>query len=129
MSIDDALYTRLSGYSALTALVSTRIYPILLPQDCDLPAVAYQKISEISEHAMGIDSTVLQKRFQVSAFAEKYSMAKDVAAQIRAALSRYRATVGGVIIQDILFEGEIVLHEPDTDIYHIPLDFIVYHDA
>ncbi len=129
MSLESGIYTRLSGYANLTALVLARIYPKVIPQDCLLPAVEFQKISETPEHAMGSDPSIRQSRIQVSAFAETYSEVKAVSAQIKAALSRYSGTSSGTVIQDIFFEGDYDLYEPDTGIYHAPSDFIVWYEA
>jgi len=41
MSAESELYAALSGHAALTALVSTRIYPDAIPEDQPLPAVVY----------------------------------------------------------------------------------------
>ena len=39
MSAESALYAALSGLPGLTALVSTRIYPDVIPEDAAMPAV------------------------------------------------------------------------------------------
>jgi hypothetical protein len=121
--IEDVLYTRLSGYGGLTALVSTRIYPLLLPQDCPLPAIAYFKVSSVPAHAMGSDGDILTDRFQISCYAGSYKAVKALVVQVKACLSRYRAGT----IKDILYDGEIDFFEPETLEYHIPVDFIIYH--
>lgn len=41
MSAESDLYTILSGHAALTALVSTRIYPDAIPEDKPYPAVVF----------------------------------------------------------------------------------------
>ena len=56
MSAETVLYSTLSGASAVTALVSTRIYPDLVPQDSTLPCVAFQRVS--TEPVMTIHSAV-----------------------------------------------------------------------
>jgi hypothetical protein len=49
--IDDAMYSYLSTYAGLVALVSKRIYPIVMPLNVTLPAVSYQRISTERVHA------------------------------------------------------------------------------
>ena len=41
MAAEDSLYTLLSGNAGVTALVSTRIYPDVLPENCTYPAIVY----------------------------------------------------------------------------------------
>lgn len=43
MSAETELYAVLSGSSGLTALVGTRIYPDILPEETSLPAVVYSR--------------------------------------------------------------------------------------
>lgn len=44
MSAETALYTALSGDSAVAAIVAARIYPDLVPQDAALPCVAFSRV-------------------------------------------------------------------------------------
>jgi hypothetical protein len=45
MSAETDLYAVLSGAAGVTALVSTRIYPDVVPEEATLPAIAYQRTS------------------------------------------------------------------------------------
>ena len=128
MAIEEAIYSRLSGYSPLSALVGARIYPSKLPQDVTFPALCYLKISETSEHIFGGDIEARTARIQVSAFADNYYGVKNISKQIKAALRRYAGTIGTVTIEDILIEGgEMDLYEPETGIHHIPIDASVIY--
>lgn len=128
MSIEESLFTRLSTHAGLSALVSARIYPLILPQKPTLPAVTYTRVSGERVSAMGADTVIARPRFQVSCFASTYASARAVAAQVRAALQRWRGTVGGVVIQDSFIESEIDLYEDDTKLYHTALDFEIIHE-
>lgn len=44
MSAETALYSALTGASPVTAIVSTRIYPDVVPQEVQLPCVAYARV-------------------------------------------------------------------------------------
>lgn len=43
MSAETVLYSTLTGAAAVTAIVSTRIYPDVAPQDVALPCVAFSR--------------------------------------------------------------------------------------
>ena len=132
MIIEEALYTYLSTHAGLSALVSTRVYPVVMPQGCTLPAVTYQKIDGPRVHAMGSDAGLAHPRFQVSCWGSTYKSTKDVAAQVRAALQDYTGTmggaggvsVGGVFLDD---ENDLFDDAAGTGVYHVALDFIVWH--
>ena len=45
MSAEANLYSALTARAALTALVGNRIFPDVIPEDCALPAIVYQRAS------------------------------------------------------------------------------------
>lgn len=126
--IHEAIRTRLTAVSAVTALVSTRVYPNLLPQNPTLPALVYQRIDERRENAMGADPGVVRARVQVSAWAQTYTAARGAAEEVRKALQRYRGTPSGsgteildAFVEDVrdmdpeLVDG-ILLQRVDVDV-------------
>ena len=133
-TIQDALYSRLSGYGGLSALVSTRISPLRMKEDQALPAVTFQRISGVPIKAMGADPGTVASRFQVDCWGDRigdggYSDAVGVAVQVKAALQRYGGTVSGVVIQQIFLENELEFYEEGTDTVRVMLDFIVWHEV
>lgn len=129
-SAEEALYARMSGYAGLTALVSTRVYPVKLPQDCTYPAVTYQRISTIREVAHGADPGIARTRLQVTSAATTYSGVKAVTAQVRAALQRYDDAAASVAVLDTFLENEVDLfseEEDDAGVYLVAQDFTVIH--
>ena len=131
MVIEEAIYTYLSNHAGLTALVSTRIHPLIMPQSTVLPAVTFSKVSGPRVHAMQQDAGLAYPRFQVSCWGATYKSAKDVAAQVRAALQDFKGTmggVGGVVVSGVFIQDENDLYEPGTQVYHIALDFVIWHE-
>ena len=127
MTIEAAFYSTLSAHAGLIAKVSTRIYPLVLPQDCRLPAVCIRRVSDIPEYLLDLAVALQETRMQVSSFAETLAEALAIGAQVKLALVGLSGSHGGVTIGDIRIENENDLYEPDTDIYHIPIDFMVYY--
>ncbi len=125
-TVEDAVFSRLTAFAGLTALIVSRIYPVRIPQNPTYPLASYQKISDVPEHAMGADAGVRRARVQVSAWAPAYSDAKDVAVQVILALSRFRGTIAGITIQEIFFENEVDLgFDLDAQVHQIADDFTV----
>lgn len=125
MSIEGAIYARLSNYSALAALVSDRIYPVHLPQDSALPAVVFQKVSGIPVPALVADTDLIEARYQVTCIAESYDAAtgvKAVADQVRAALRRYKGTLDSTKIEDVQIIDETDLYDDDDKLYLVAID-------
>jgi hypothetical protein len=126
--IDEAIYSALTGNATLTGLVSTRIYPLVLPQECDLPAVTFFRVSNLHNHGMGGDVTLMETRLQISSLADSVSMMRTVSDAVRGVLSRWRGTYESVVVQDSLLDSEMDDFEPETEVYQCIQDYIIYHD-
>jgi hypothetical protein len=130
-TVEDALYARLSTFAGLVAL-GAKVYPKRVPQDAGYPAITYQRISGVRISAMGRDTGLAHPRFQVSAFSggtasvSAYDHATQIAAQIRAALQRFRGTVAGVEIQDIFIDNDTDIGDPNSEIEGIATDVVVW---
>lgn len=129
MSVETVLFSRLSEHTGLNALVSTRVYPNLIPQNATMPVVSYHRISTHRESAMGVDTGVARARFQLDAFAATYSAVRAVAEQIRAALQRW-TNASGTVVQDSFILGEQEFYEDETKRFRVSQDFeIIYVEA
>lgn len=128
MSIEIAIRTRLANFAGLSALVGTRIYPLKIPQNATLPAVAYEVVSAERESAMGADIGIAHFRIQLTIFAKKYSetgQLLDVATQTRAALQRFSGTVAGVEICNIFIENDLDIYGENVVQYQRIQDYKV----
>lgn len=123
MSVQNDIYSRLSTYAGLIALVDIKIYPLTVPQDIDLPYVSFFIVSDVPEHAMGADADIETIRVQISCWAYTFDEAKALEVQVKLALSRYR---GGNIL-DVFVDSSLDLYDGEEGIYHIPIDFIIFH--
>jgi hypothetical protein len=127
MTVETELFTRLTTYPGLNALVGTRVYPNKLPQDPTLPALSYRRVSAVRPSAMGSDIGLARARFQVDVWAATYASARAVAEQLRQALQRWRTTTG-TIVQDSFVLNETDLYEDTTEIHHVAMDFEINYE-
>lgn len=86
MSAETELYAVLAGYSALTALVSTRIFPDAIPEDKALPAVVYSVESATPEVCLNNSTAATATRFRIVGWGVTRTSASSVGDQIGAAL-------------------------------------------
>lgn len=100
-----ALHARLSTVAGLMALVADRIYPGLVPENQTLPLVAFVRIDEDEEQAMGGDTDIQETAFEVTSFGADYDSTEAVHEAVRNALRRFTGTSGGVEVADILLRG------------------------
>jgi len=126
-TIEDAIYSKLSGTSGITALVGRRIYPVVLPQKCKLPAITYDKVSDPQIHTMGSESNPCHPRFTIHVWGETLKNVIDIAEQVKTALKYYTGTIASMIIQRIYYDNETDIYEPQTETYHRALDFLIWY--
>lgn len=119
MTIQEGLYTYLAAQSAITALTSTRIYPIIRPQNTALPAITYQRISSSHEHHLSAgslqSSDLHQVRMQVDCYATTYKGAETLAKLVEAALDAYRGTMGTVNVLGVFLDSSTDMVERADD--------------
>lgn len=123
MTIEEAIFARLSNFTGLTDLVGSRIFPIHAEQGDAMPFVTYQRISTNYVSAMGADIPDVNARFQFDAIAESRSQARAVITQVRAALQRYQG--GGIVDAFILNENDFYDDEPI--LYRSQIDFKIHY--
>ena len=125
--VTEALYSQLAATAGLTALVSTRIYPDLMPQPPTLPAVVYQMISNVREERHGGQTGDARPRFQVTCWASTALAAAAVAVQVRLAVMAMSGTIAAVAVIGAWNAGESRGYEPDTLRHFVAVDFFVAH--
>jgi hypothetical protein len=115
--IEEDIYTALSGFAGLSALVSTRIYPKRAPQGATFPHVVYQRVS--GARITNLDTESIQNpRYQFDCWSTSYDEAKAVAVQLEAALVASSVTAIPLSDRD---------DEDDTlGIYNVSMDFSVW---
>lgn len=119
MTIKDDIYTRLSGDAGVSALVGTRIYRRILPQDDDLPAITYTQVSETPLVNLDGENAKRNARFQFDCFGSTDSAAEDLADALRAAM-----------VTDSVFanvrESQSDVYTDDSKQYRVTMDFSIW---
>lgn len=132
MTIEAALYTQLSGFAGLTALVGANIYPMQADQNAVLPYVVFFRVHGSPCNVMNALPTLQEDTFQVSSFAVTALLANQIAAQVKLAIRGFKGIMGGssgVNVGACLVDNEHSLFEADPKVYHRVTDFLILHDA
>ena len=119
MNIQETIYEHLTTNAGVVALVAARVYPVRMPQEPTLPCITYQRISgpvEYSRDGPGLT----ESRFQISCWAETYAGAIALAAAVRSAI--------GIFPEVSFLENQPDMYEPETSVYHIPVDVMIWHE-
>lgn len=122
--MEEELFTRLTTYAGLAALIGLRAYPTRLPQASTLPAIVYTVIDGVPVELLRTESGTFTTRVQITAFAATYAAAKGVAREVHAALARYRGTT----IRDINADntgGDF--YDDQAEQYQVVADYLITH--
>lgn len=130
MGVKAALYSLLAADAGVKALVDDRIYPLTIPQDKALPAIAYQVITTTRGYNHAGQSSLAGPYFQITIAAASAAAAEGLAAAVRLALSGYAGTVGTVVIASIFLENEFDGYSLETAIATVRQDYrITYKEV
>lgn len=132
MSLANAIYSRLSGYSDLSDLVGARIYPQVAPASAASPYIVFQRISTPREHSSRGPAGLVRPRVQVDCYGATQVDADNVSDAVRHALDGFAGTVGGVrILHSTLVDeaDEIAasIAGSEAHVYRRRMDFLVWH--
>ena len=131
--LEEALNSVLIGNAAVGALVGARVYPLVIPEEATLPAVAYQRVSGVRDtahsDAQGFPGELgwAMGRVQLTINAETYSAAKSVARAIRKALNGKRGSMGGLMVHLARIENEQDGYNQTSKRCTVRLDVVVYY--
>jgi len=121
VSLESTLYSALTAHAPLAALIGTRLKPDVLPQNCALPAIVYQRIDTPRSQVFGASQAVAvsRPRIQFSCWALTADAALDVCAALRVALRS--------LPMPVALENEYTLRDPDSNYYRRNLDAVIAH--
>jgi hypothetical protein len=128
--IETELNVYLLANTAVAALVGTKIYPVQAPKDCVAPFIVFNKVSAQREYTHNGFASLQRSRMQVSCYAARYLTngteigARSMAEAVKTALEAWQ---GSTKIQAIQIENDPDLIDPDTNWYHVPVDFFVVY--
>jgi len=105
-TLEEAIYTDLTTFAAVTAIASTRGYPELIPETAAMPAWAYQTISANREPIHSGSSDLTEQVIQITCQAASYASAKALAGAIRARLHGFKGTLSGVKVHRIVVDND-----------------------
>ena len=125
MSFESTLYAYLSGYTGLTALISTKIYPDNVPQDTAPPYIFYQEVYRQKMYTHNGYNGTSEWSIQISSFATTRASVRAIADQVSSAMDGWSAVNSkvGYVEQ----ENERSLWIEDLGLYTIDQDYLIFY--
>ena len=110
------------------AAITTRCYPITLPQNPTYPLILYMHISGAIDNHMTSDSGMANPRYQIESWAETYAASVTLSTAVREALNHFTGTVGTLRIGSCVIVDERNQFDTEIPIYRIMQDYKIWHD-
>ena len=119
------VHSVLSGSTAVTALVATRITRGVVPQNSPKPYIAYRKVGAPRLQVLTGPTGEEEARIEVACFGATAEEAEDVAEAVRGAMSGWRDLTLGVQGSDLV--SEVDFFSEAVQAHQISMDFDVFH--
>jgi hypothetical protein len=126
VTLEEAFYTTATANAGISALIGTRLYPLLIPQTSALPAAAYQRVTSTRETAHDGSTNFVTATLQVSCQATSYASAKALAGAFISAFHGVRGTWGTVEVFRCTVNTELDSDEVE-DAATTRVDLLVYY--
>ena len=103
MSLPEApeafLFGRLSGQTAVSQYVGSRVYPLIAPMGTPMPLVVYQRTAVERPRSLvgNVGNPVVT--LQLTTYDTSYTSVKQIARAVRLAVDNWTGTTAGVTIQ------------------------------
>ena len=123
--IEDVIYSRLQATSAVTDLVSTRVYPIRRPADASLPLIVFDRVSEFCPPAMVSDPGNVISRFRFSCQADTPENARTLAAKVKSSIGYYADSTTTPVVDGCWPESTFEEFDLGADLFAVEKDFSI----
>lgn len=120
--IEKGLKDFILGLGEITQLIDDRYYPLVLPKNCNTPAITYQRISN-TRHRSHSGYSMNSPVFQLSCWAETMESVRILAQKLIDAVDNHTGQMTPVERVTALHINDQDLYDPETGLYHIPIDF------
>lgn len=127
--IAENLYAYLIAQPEITNIVSTRVYPVILPQEPIYPAITYNDDDSNYVESFDGQTGLVQSVFQIDAWEKTYAGATTLATAINTALRNTSGAFGGIIIQRCtILSGPITAYENSVEAYRQTQIFSIWNN-
>lgn len=126
------LFAFFSADAAISAAVSTRIYPIKLPQGVKLTSIVYTRVSGQGDYKMEGPTGYTRPRYQIDAWAPTADAAVSLANFIKDALDGFTGAIGSgansVFVQGVFCTDQRETYDDVVQMFGVGRDYFIHHE-
>lgn len=128
--LEEGLVTYLKANGGVAALVGTRVYPLILPQEATYPALAYMVVSDDRPQSHSGPTGLATPRIQIDCWGATYGATKLLERAVRLALEGYVGAMGSVTVRGVFLDTAQDLFDEEAQKYRVRMDFFIsYREA
>ena len=131
MDLLEAIYSYLVKNKSVKSKVGDKIYPVLLPQDCVLPAIVYAPVVANYSSAHQGDTGYVKQTVQITCHATTFKEARQLSRLIKKLLQDYRGNMSGLFIEAVFIKTDFDIDgnsslKFDMDEYMSSIEFEIH---
>lgn len=132
MSIHSGLYAFLTADAGVSALVGTRVYPLVIPDQVfdeatKRPCLVYGRQTVDPRKTFCETIALRRSTFAVDCYAKTMAVAQSLALAVKSALVDYRGAMDDVTVSDVSLETETDLMDLEPGLFRVALSFAIWH--
>jgi hypothetical protein len=125
MKILKALRAKIIGDAAVTALIGSKCYPVVVPQKAAVPFVILSVVNvDPTDTKTGVSTTDVF-RIQVDSYAASYDACQDLDKKVRDSIDKYMGTSSSIYIDGVRYLTSQDSFEDEPGEYRRISDYIV----
>lgn len=128
-----ALVAALLAAPSVSAVIGSRLYPLVVPELAPLPAMAYQVLSNTGGQNLGGSTGTAVARVQFTALSRDFDDCMALSLALYDLFDAFQGALpGGVQITDAVLSGDSDLYDSppddsDAGTYRVPIDVIFHY--
>lgn len=120
VNFEKSLLTTLKADSGVSAIVGSRVYAMIMPQNSTLPAVTFQRINGRPANTLSGRSGLEEIDLQIDCWASSFAQAKTLAVAVRDAMP----DVGAVWSSRLQSDQD--LYDEDNEYFRVLMEYKVW---
>lgn len=124
--IGKAIYNLLSTNAGVSAIVGNKIFPVVIEQEKQPPAITYRLSGKSPNETKTAVSSLDRPQVEITAVSVKYEQLDDMAEKIRLAIDGKKGVFGGVNITNSYYIDEEDDYDQEARAYLRVLTFQIW---
>lgn len=124
--IEHFIFQLLSNDAGVAAIVESRIYPVLLPQNPVWPCVGYNVEHGQEGKTFDGQGTAQEANVEIDCWSENHAGMLDLFEAVKAALKNYSGTLAGVTVDAIYINSTLPMFEDSVEKYRYSISLSLF---